>query len=217
MFRLFIVCMSVALFISFLPAVSHADQGLVSETGNLLKGTVYKKTGIEREGIITIKTKWRLPAVSPVYRFDFDMIYGQVEGSLYSFIVGDVAEMEFLPSDDNQQVISITLRDGLVHKLTLTSDKKALLGPVKLWMDEVRVLTDSYGENIIPASEVGKIVFYPPATIEQEDMPALVDGLKKAVEVGVRDDLVDEDLATVLENIQKKMKARMQHEKGRAN
>jgi len=109
------------------------------------------------------------------------------------------------------------LRNGLVHKLTLTSDKKALLGPVKLWMDEVRVLTDSYGENIIPASEVGKIVFYPPATIEQEDMPALVDGLKKAVEVGVRDDLVDEDLATVLENIQKKMKARMQHEKGRAN
>lgn len=213
MLRLLFASVFSVLLISSSVMAAGQEAKLVSDTGNLLKGTVYKKSGIGREGVITIKTSWSLPANPPVFRFDFDVVHGLIENSLHSFIIGDIEEITFYPLEDNTQPVGIKLKNGQTNRITLSSDNKAILGPVKLRFDEVRVLTDAYGENIIPAAEVEKIVLSRPPAIQDEDIPMLVDGLLNAVKVGVRDDLMDEDIAVVLENIQKKMKARLDYEK----
>lgn len=189
-----------------------ANSKLITDTGNLLRGKVYKQSGIPREGVITIRTKWNLPAIAPVFRYDFDIINGKVEQNLYSFLVGDIAEMAFLPAGDGEQYINIKLRNGVIHRIQLTSEKKAVLGPVSLWITEVSVITDGYGENIIPVGEVNRIEFSAPAD-DTRDMDELVSEFSRALEIGVRDDLIDDDLAVVMDKIQKRMKARMLHEK----
>lgn len=213
MLRLLVASVFSVLLISASAMAAGPDTRLVSDTGNLLKGTVYKKSGIGREGVISIKTSWNLPAKPPVFRFDFDIVHGLIEGSLHSFIIGDIEEIAFYPQENGAQPVGIKLKNGQTSRMTLSSDNKAILGPVKLRLDEVRVLTDAYGENIIPAAEIDKIVLSRPPAMQDEDIPMLVDGLLNAVKVGVRDELMDENIAVVLENIQKKMKARLDYEK----
>jgi len=193
--------------------VLAANSKLVTDTGNLLRGSVYKQSGIARDGVITIRTKWKLPAVAPVFRYDFDIMYGSVEQNHYSFLLGDIAEMVFLPEADGEQSVNIRLRNGVIHKIQLTSEKKAVLGPVNLVITDVSVVTDGYGENIIPVGEVKRIVFSAPSEDTDRSMDELVDDFSRALEVGVRDDLIDEDLAVVMDKIQKRMKARLLNEK----
>jgi hypothetical protein len=186
---------------------------LSSDNGNLLRGSVYKQSGIQRDGIITIRTKWNLPAVAPTYRYDFDILNGQVEQNHYSFLMGDIAEISMLPEEDGDQYMNVKLRNGVIHKLMLTSESKPVIGSVSLWMTDVSVLTEGYGENIIPIGEVSRIVFSPPSKGPEETMDDLVEDLSDALKIGMRDDLIDNDLAVVMEKIQKRMKARLLNEK----
>jgi len=186
---------------------------LTSDTGNLLHGSVYKYSGIQRQGIITIRTKWNLPAASPTFRYDFDIMDGEVAQNHYSFLMGDIAEMVFLPEEDGDQYVNVKLRNGVIHKLMLTSGSKPVIGSVSLWMTEVSVSTEGYGENIIPVGEIARIVFSPPAKGGDKTMDELVEDLSDALEVGIRDNLIDENLAVVMDKIQKRMKARLLNEK----
>jgi hypothetical protein len=200
--------------LAFAPLPSSASEGggLVSSTGNLLWGTLYKQSGMEREGYITIRTSWAPPTSAPVYRYDFDVIHGRIEDNLYSFLMGDIAEMEFLPIENGGQPVNITLRNGVIQKAVLSSEDKAVLGQVNLMLKEADVLTDKYGENVVTGGEVYKIVFAKPDTVKDEDMQALVDALGLALDTAGRDSLVDKDFLTVLQNIQKKMKAKRGYE-----
>ena len=186
---------------------AFAQSDLSTSTGNLLRGTVYKQNGVGREGYITIRTSWRLPAVAPVFRYDFDLLYGSAENNLYPFLMADVEEIDFLPMDGSDQPINVKLRNGLMQKVILSSDRKSILGRIDLRLDEVDVLTEGFGQNIITAGDVQKIVFERP-TPEKEDLKSLSDTLDKAILTGKRDDLIDEDLLVVLEKLDKKIKAK---------
>lgn len=214
MFRFTASVLLFAVSMLILPPATHAEgDKLVSRTGNMLRGTVYKQSGAEREGVITIKTKWNMPAIGPIYRYDFDIMNGLIEDNLHSFMVGDIKEITVLPFEDGFQVLGVRLRNGGVHKIRLTTDKKALLGPVKVWFENVRVLTDGYGENIIPAEEITKIVFADLPAPGAEDMETLARDFERALELGVRDDLIEEHHAEILENLKNKIKKRLKDEK----
>lgn len=186
-----------------------------SGTGNLLRGIVYKHTGVSREGIITIKTSWKLPANAPVFRYDFDMMYGRIEKNLYQYFMGDVTELEFLPIEEGEQPVNVKLRNGLVQKVVLSSDRKGILGKVNLMVDEVDIVTDGYGQNIVTGGDVSRIVLLPPIKPEDETVGGLTTLLGKALEVGGRDGLVDENFMVILKNIQKKMKDKANGEIGK--
>ena len=190
---------------------ASAQSGLATSTGNLLRGTVYKQNGVGREGYITIRTSWRLPATAPVFRYDFDILYGSAENNLYPFMMADVEEIDFLPMEGSDQPINVKLRNGLVQKVIFSSDRKSILGRVDLRLDEVDVLTEGYGQNIILPGDVQKIVFERPST-EKEDMKGLSDTLDKAITTGKRDGLIDDDLLVVLEKLDKEIKARVNGE-----
>jgi len=190
-------------------AFAQDNGGFVTETGNLLTGTVVKKSGIERTGVITIKTTWSYPAIAPVYRYDFDMLHGVVEGGKYSYMMGDIAEITFLPPSDGPQMLEVKLRNGAVVTLELISGHRTMFGNVGLNIENVTVETDEFGRNIIPSSEISRIIFESPAEYRRHSMSNLVDDLGKAIDLGVRDDLIDEDLTIVLKKIQERMKERL--------
>jgi len=195
----------------FIAAPAHCADGskLISKTGALLKGTVYKQSGVERTGYITIRTTWNLPGIPPVFRYDFDLMSCKIDANLYTYLMGDIADMEFLPLLEGAQAINMRLRNGMGQLVVLSSDDKALLGTVKLRLKEVVVITDKYGENVIPADDVAKITFSAPVPPEHQSMSGLVDELDKALQTGKRDDLVDDSLQIILENIQKKMAGKL--------
>ena len=186
-----------------------------SGTGNLLRGIVYKHSGAAREGIITIKTSWKLPAVPPVFRYDFDIVFGRIEKNLYQYFMGDVTELEFLPIEEGEQPVNVKLRNGLIQKVVLSSDRKGILGKVNLMVDEVDVITDGYGNNIITGGDVSRIVLLPPIKLEDETIGDLTTLLGKALEVGGRDGLVDDNFMVILKNIQNKMKDKTNGEIGK--
>jgi len=186
-----------------------------SDTGNLLRGIVYKHTGVSREGIITIKTSWKLPANAPVFRYDFDIMFGRIENNLYQYLMGDVAELEFLPIEEGEQPVNVKLRNGLVQKVVLSSDRKGILGKINLMVDEVDIVTDGYGQNIVTGGDLSRIVLLPPTKPEDETVGGLTTLLGKALEVGKRDGLVDENFMVILNNIQKKMKDKANGEIGK--
>ncbi len=190
---------------------AFAQSGLSTSTGNLLRGTVYKQNGVGREGYITIRTSWRLPAIAPVFRYDFDILYGSAENNLYPFMMSDVKEIDFLPMEGSDQPINVKLRNGLIQKVIFSSDRKSILGRIDLRLDEVDVLTEGFGQNIILPGDVQKIVFDRPST-ENEDIKGLSDTLDKAITTGKRDGLIDDDLLVVLEKLDKEIKARVNAE-----
>jgi len=192
-------------------AFAGDNGGFVSETGNLLTGKVVKKSGMERTGVITIKTAWSYPAIAPVFRYDFDMLHGVMEGGKYSYLMGDIAELTFLPPSDGPQKLEVKLRNGAVMQVDLISGHSTMFGNVGLVIENVIVETDQYGENIIPAGDIAKIVFDSPAETRKHTMADLVDDLDNAIKVGVRDDLIDEDLTVVLKKIQARMKERLKN------
>jgi len=188
-----------------------------SGTGNLLRGIVYKHTGVAREGIITIRTSWKLPATPPVFRYDFDIMYGRIEKNLYQYLMGDIVELQFLPIEEGEQPVNVKLRNGLIQKVVLSSDRKGILGKVNLMLDQVDVITDGYGQNIITGGDISRIVILPPIKPEEETITGLTTLLGKALEVGGRDGLVDDNFIVVLKNIQKKMKDKTNGEIGKKN
>jgi len=206
-----IISAAMLLFALSLPSSGVcADAAMLSSnTGNLLRGTVYKQSGVERSGVITVRTDWRLPSEAPVYRYDFDVIRGTMEGNLYSFLLADVQEIEFLPLDENRQPVNIRLRNGVIQKLMLSSESVGVFGKMNLGLKEVDVMTDGYGDNIIMGGDVQKIVFSPPPAPGEEDMNALISSFGKALAVGKRDGLLDKDYSLVLDNIYAKMKAKL--------
>jgi hypothetical protein len=183
-----------------------AQSRLATSTGNLLRGTVYKQNGMERTGYITIRTSWRLPAIAPVFRYDFDILYGSIENTLYPYLLADIEEMSFLPIEGKNQPVTIKLRNGLMQKIMLSSDKKTILGRVNLQLKEIAVLTDGFGENIITAGDVHKIVFHAPASEDKEDIRSLANTLGQAIATGKRDGLIDDDLLVVLEKLENRIK-----------
>jgi hypothetical protein len=188
-------------------AFSAGDETkLTSGSGNLLRGIVYKHTGVSREGIITIKTSWKLPANPPVFRYDFDILFGRIENNLHQYFMGDVTELEFLPIEEGEQPVNVKLRNGLIQKIVFSSDRKGILGKVNLMIDEVYIVTDGYGQNIVAGGDVSRIVLLPPMKPGEETIGNLTELFGKALQVGGRDDLVDDNFMIILKNIQKKMK-----------
>jgi hypothetical protein len=191
------------------PALSaDAKAKLSSNSGFLLSGTVYKQSGAARSGIITIRTSWNLPGASPVYRYDFDILYGSTEGNLYSFMLSDIAEIEFLPLEGKRQPVNVLLRNGTLQKVILSSNDKFLMGTMNLKLDEIDVLTDRYGDNVISGGDVQKIVFSAPPAVQDESLNDVVTSLGKALQVGSRDALVDDDFMTVLQKIYSRLKTK---------
>ena len=182
---------------------------LAAEAGNLLKGELYKHSGMVRSGFITVRTSWKLPGEAPVFRYDFDVLHGTTEGNLYSFMLADIAEIAFLPTEDGTQPVNVKLRTGLVQKVYLTSDAKGILGKVNLRLTEVDLLTDGFGENVVSGGDVAKIVFFKQPAAGSETMSALLDTFDKALMEGKRDKLVDENFLAVLRSLQTKMKAKL--------
>jgi len=205
-----IITATVALFLmlTITPKAFCAGDGtkFTSDTGNLLRGIVYKHSGAAREGIITIRTSWKLPAVPPVFRYDFDIAFGRIEKNLYQYFMGDITELDFLPIENGEQSVNITLRNGLIQKVVLSSNKKGILGTMNLLLDQVDIITDGYGNNIINGGDVSRIVILPQIKPEEETIAGLTTLLGKALQVGGRDGLVDDNFMVVLKNIQKKMK-----------
>ena len=206
------LCIALALFIAVgavLTPPAFCDGGkfkLASSTGRLLYGTLYKQSGITREGTITIRTASNLISSAPVYRYDFDILHGTIDGKLYSFLMADIAEMDLLPSDGGEQPVNILLRSGVLLNVILSTESRPVFGASNLTIKEADVVTDKYGEDIVSGGAIKKIVFKaPPAA--PEDMPSLVDRLGKALYVGKRDGLVDDDFYRILSNIESKMKA----------
>ncbi|MBI5695587.1 MAG: hypothetical protein HZC51_07600 [Nitrospirae bacterium] len=191
---------------------AHAEENrfaLTSHTGNLIRGTVYKYSGADRTGVVTIRLLSKLPGESPVLRYDFDMMYGTIEGTLYSYLMGDIAEIQFMPIEDGEQPANIILRNGLAQRIILSTRYKSIIGPLNLTLTEVMVETDGYGENYITGGDVQRIVFDAPDKVRDSDMERLVSDLGGALAVGRRDKLVDEEFLKVLENIQSLMKSRL--------
>ena len=198
------------------PALSSDAQArLSSNSGFLLSGTVYKQSGAARSGIITIRTSWNLPGIPPVYRYDFDILHGSTEGNLYSFMLSDITEIEFLPLEGNNQPVNVLLRNGTMQKVTLSSNDKFLIGTMNLKLKEVDVLTDRYGENIISGGDVQKIVFSAPPAVQDESLNDVVSSLGKALQVGARDGLVDDDFMTVLQKIYSRLKTKADEKSGK--
>lgn len=197
------------------PAFSADSKArLSSNSGFLLQGTVYKQSGAARTGLITIRTSWNLPAVSPVYRYDFNILYGNVEGNLYSFMLSDISEIEFLPLEGNRQPVNVLLRNGTLQKVTLSSSDKLIIGTTNLKLNEVDVLT-KYGENIISGGDVQKIVFSRPPAVQDESLKDVVDSLGNALQVGARDGLVDDDFMTVLQKIYSRLETKADEKGGK--
>jgi hypothetical protein len=202
-----LLCLSAAL-----PAFSDEGKSkLASETGRLISGTVYKQSGITREGVITIRTASGILRSAPVYRYDFDILYGSIDGNIYSFLMADIAEMDQLPPEDKGRPVNIILRNGVVHRIFISSEGKPLVGSSYLSINEVDVVTDKYGENVISGGDIEKIVFQAPAPDKDEDISGLVGELGNAILVGKRDGLIDDNLYKVLENLQKRMKTKETH------
>ena len=208
---LMITALFIAASIVYAPFAFPAEgQKLVSDTGSLLRGSLYKQSGIAREGFITIRTSTSLPREAPVFRYDFDILHGRIDGNLYSFMMGDIAEMEFLPIDGGTQPVNIKLKNGVIQKVVISSDEGTVLGPVNLGIREVSVLTDSYGENIVTGGEVYKIVFTTPVPVKDEHLSRLVNEFGKALEIGKRDGLVNEDFLVILEKLHNEMDAKLE-------
>jgi hypothetical protein len=195
------------------PYASNAgtQAGFVSETGNLLTGKVVKSSGIERSGVITVKTTSSYPSIAPVYRYDFDMLYGVMDGAKYSYLMGDISEIRFLPPDEGPQKLEVMLRNKAVMPISLTSARSTMFGNVGLFIETVIIDTDEYGTNIIPVTDISKIVFDAPTESKKMDMAELVNRLGKTVEIGTREDLIDEELSIVLKKIHADMKERLSH------
>lgn len=208
-FILLASCLVLTIFMAHGVSRAEGKDSLATGTGRLLRGAVYKQSGVERAGVVTIRMDWVLPGTPPVFRYDFDILYGTIEGNLYSYQMGDISEIEFLPVEDGRQPVNIKLRNGLIQKVMLTSEDKGVLGKVKLRVKEVDVITDNYGDNIIPGGDVQKIVFTAPLAAPEEAISGLVDQFARALEVGKRDGLIDKDLLAVLENIQGRMKEKL--------
>ncbi|HLB24973.1 MAG TPA: hypothetical protein VJM83_01460, partial [Nitrospirota bacterium] len=100
---------------------------LASGTGSLLRGTVYKHSGMERDGFVTIRTGWKVPTVTPVYRYDFDLLRGKIDKTFFSYLLADVAEIEFLPLEEGRQPVNVKLRNGVVQKVTLVSEDRPVV------------------------------------------------------------------------------------------
>jgi len=213
MTRLYLAAL-VALMVAVLAAPAFCDDAkfqLASDTGHMLRGTLYKQSGISRQGVITIRTSSNILRSAPVYRYDFDILYGTIDGNLYTFLMADIAEIDMLPPEDAGMPVNILLRNGVIHKIFLSTESKGILGYNSLSIKEADVVTESYGENIVSGGDISKIVFDAPLSTRTEDMPGLVDEFEKALEVGKRDGLLDHNFHTILDNIQKRMKAKQIH------
>ncbi|HEY3346517.1 MAG TPA: hypothetical protein VGK71_02730 [Nitrospirota bacterium] len=191
---------------------ADGSANLSSHTGNLLRGTVYKYTGVSREGIITIRTTSKLLAVAPVCRYDFDILNATMEGTLYNFMMADIESIEFLPMEEGTQPVNLLLRNGTMRKVLLTSGNKGIFGKFNLRVKEVDIVTEGYGENIVPGGDIQKIVFTAQKPAE-DNIKYLVDQLGYALEVGRRDDLIDNDFRGILENIQSRMRTKINEKK----
>ena len=198
------------------PALSaDAKAKLSSNSGFLLRGTVYKQSGAARSGVITLRTSWNLPGVSPIYRYDFDILYGSTEGNLYSFMLSDISEIEFLPLEGKRQPVNVLLRNGTLQKVMLSSNDKFIMGTMNLKLSEVDVLTDTYGDNVISGGDVQKIVFSASPAVQDESMKDVVNSLGNALQVGARDGLVDGDFMTVLQKIYSRLKTKADEKSGK--
>ncbi|MHB8174711.1 MAG: hypothetical protein ACYDFU_09680 [Nitrospirota bacterium] len=190
-----------------------ANQKLSSNSGFLLQGSVYKQSGAIRSGIITIHTSWKLPAIAPTYRYDFDILYGNTEGNLYSFMLSDIAQIEFLPIEDDRQPVNILLRNGAMQKVTMSSKKEGIIGTMNLQLKEVDVFT-RYGENIISGGDVQKIVFSAPPKVQDESLDDVISSLGKTLHAGAKDGLVDKKFMTVLEKIYSRLEVKAAEKNG---
>jgi len=209
--KLMVVILAAVLAVQFIPGTVCAgdDGGFVSETGNFLTGTVIKKSGLERSGVITLRTTWSYPSIAPVYRYDFEMLHGITDGRKYSYLLGDLAEIVFLPPTDGPQRLEVKLRNGAVVPLELTSDRSTVFGNVDLYIENVVVESEDFGRNIVPVTDIARLVFESPAESRQHSMSDLVEDLGNAIDLGLREDLIDEDLSVVLRKIHERMKARL--------
>jgi len=208
-----LACMVFGISIAAQPALSaEPDTKPAPGKGNLLTGAVYKQSGISRDGVITIFSDWSLLSSPPVYRYDSDILRGRIDEHLYSYQMADIAEIDFYPIDRGEQAVNVRLRNGLIQRLVLSTEKKTVLGFFNIRVREVKVVTDKYGEDVIPAGDVYRIVFSDPSGLK-DDMAGLLDMLGKALYVGKRDGLVDDAFHKVLDNIQSKMKAAAKEEK----
>ncbi len=187
---------------------------LSSNSGFLLQGSVYKQSGAIRSGIIVIHTSWKLPAIAPTYRYDFDILYGSTEGSLYSFMLSDVSRIDFLPVAGDRQPVNILLRNGTVQKVTLSSRKEGIIGTMNLRLEEVDVFT-RYGKNIISGGDIRKIVFAAPPDAQKESLGDVINLLGKTLHAGAKDGLADKKFMTVLEKIYSRLKSKAGENSGK--
>ncbi len=187
---------------------------LSSNSGFLLEGSVYKQSGAIRNGIIVVHTSWRLPAIAPIYRYDFDILYGNAEGNLYSFMLSDVAQIEFLPVKGDGQPVNILLRNGAAQKVILSSRKEGIIGTMNLQLDEVDVFT-RYGENIISGADVKKIVLTAPPDAQKESLGDVITLLGKTLHAGAKDGLADKNFMTVLKKIYSRLKMKAGENSGK--
>ncbi len=178
-----------------------------SNSGFLLQGSVYKQSGAIRNGIIVIHTSWKLPAIAPTYRYDFDILRGNTEGSLYSFMLSDVSRMEFLPVEGDRQPVNILLRNGAMQKVILSSESEGIFGNMNLQVKEVDVFT-RYGENIISGGDVQKIVFTAPPDMQNQSLGDVINLLGKTLHAGAKDGLADKKFMTVLEKLYSRLKVK---------
>ena len=154
-----------------------------------------------------------LRSASPVFRYDFDILHGRIDNNLFSFMMGDVAEMELLPIEGGAQPVNIKLRNGVIQKVSISTDEGALLGPSNLDIREVSVLTDKSGDNIVPGGEVNKIVFSAPVTVKEDNLENMLATLGKVLEIGKRDGLVDADFLVVLQKLKDNMDTKLKEPK----
>jgi len=184
------------------PAFSaEQDKKPASTTGSLLHGTVYKQTGAVREGTITLRMSWSLPTTAPALRYDFSILSGTVEDTMYKFMLSDVASLEFLPQEGDRYPINVVLKSGKSQKIYPATEK--ILGKVDLFLKQADIITEGYGNSIVLGGDVTKVVF---STPKYENAAAVTDDLGKAIETASRDGLADADLITVIETLQKKLK-----------
>ncbi len=203
-----------SVFIASQAFCAGTGEKLSSSSGFLIDGSVYKQSGAIRSGIIVIHTSWKLPAIAPTYRYDFDILYGGAEWNLYSFMLSDIAQMEFLPVEGDRQPINILLRNGAMQKVSLSSRKEGIIGAMNLKLDEVDVFT-RYGENIISGADIQKIVFTAPPDAQKESLGDVVTLLGKTLHAGAKEDLADKKFMTVLEKIYSRLKVKAGENSGK--
>ena len=201
--RLFVtfILFAVVLFAASSALCADPDNKLAQPAGSLLHGTVYKQSGAEREGTITIRMSWSLPTTAPAYRYDFNVISGTVEDTMYNYMLSDVASIEFMPPEGDRKPITVSLKNGKSQKIYPAH--QTLLGKADMSLKQMDIITEGYGNSIVLGSDVKKVVF---STTKDDSASTVTEDLGKAIETARRDSLADTDMLQVLENLQKKLK-----------